>query len=117
MGTEDWGQLDVPFATLYEEVGYRVGSTSMTCYVDNMRAPFRRMLMCHMVADTEEELHDMADEIGVARKWYQGDHYDICLSKRKLAVEAGAVEVTRRELGRIVMEQRRKRACQMKTKR
>ena len=73
--------------------------------------------MCHMVADTEEELHDMADEIGVARKWYQGDHYDICLSKRKLAVEAGAVEVTRRELGRIVMEQRRKRACQMKTKR
>ena len=89
----------------------------MTCYVDNMRAPFRRMLMCHMVADTEEELHDMADEIGVARKWYQGDHYDICLSKRKLAVEAGAVEVTRRELGRIVMEQRRKRACQMKTKR
>ena len=55
--------------------------------------------MCHMVADTESELHEMAGRIGVARKWYQGDHYDIALSKRAIAVSLGAVEITWRELG------------------
>jgi hypothetical protein len=34
-----------------------------------MRAPFGRMIMCHMFADTTEELNDMADKIGVAGKW------------------------------------------------
>ena len=60
--------------------------------------------MCHMLADTLEELHAMADRIGVARKHYQGPpktttpHYDICKAKRALAVKCGAVEVTTREL-------------------
>lgn len=66
----------------------------MPVYVDDMHAPFGRMLMCHMVADTLDELHAMADRIGVARRWYQGPpvtrwpHYDIALSKRALAVVA-----------------------------
>ena len=47
-----------------------------------------------MIADTEDELHNMADHIRVARRWYQGDHYDICMSKRKAAIAAGAVEIT-----------------------
>lgn len=71
-------------------------------YVDNMRAPYGRMIMCHMSADTEKELHRMARRIGVARRWYQGDHYDICLSKRKLAVVLGAKEITQREIVGIV---------------
>ena len=71
----------------------------MAVYVDDMRAKFGRMVMCHMVADTDEELHAMADRIGVARRWHQAppkheSHYDIALSKRALAVQAGAVEVT-----------------------
>lgn len=53
--------------------------------------------MCHMIADTERELHAMADKIGVARRWYQvqasAPHYDICRSKRALAVKLGAVEI------------------------
>lgn len=28
----------------------------MTVYVDDMQADYRRMKMCHMVADTDEEL-------------------------------------------------------------
>ncbi len=63
--------------------------------------------MCHMIADTEDELHTMADNIGVARKWYQGDHYDICLSKRAIAVNLGAQEITLRELGTMVFNRRK----------
>lgn len=79
----------------------------MSVYVDNMRAKYGRMVMCHMIADTEAELHAMADRIGVARRWYQGDHYDICLAKRALAVAAGALEVTRMQLGRMAIAKRR----------
>lgn len=78
----------------------------MTVYVDDMRAKFRRMVMCHMIADTEEDLHAMADRIGVARRWHQGDHYDICVSKRRLAVKFGAHEITWRECGQIVVRRR-----------
>lgn len=85
----------------------------MTVYVDDMRARYGRMIMCHMIADTEDELHAMADSIGVARRWYQGDHYDICLTKRAIAVHLGALEVTRRDLARIVMRQRRLRNHQL----
>lgn len=63
--------------------------------------------MCHMIADTSEELIEMADQIGVDRKWvqFQGtrkEHFDICLSKRKLAVTLGAVEVSSKELVKIL---------------
>ena len=74
----------------------------MTVYVDDMRATYGRMRMCHMGADTTAELLEMADKIGVQRKWLQAagrpdEHFDIALSKRRLAVEYGAKEVTSRE--------------------
>ncbi len=75
----------------------------MTVYVDDMRAPFGNMLMCHMVADCDDELHAMAARVGVARRWWQsplatsGSHYDIAMSKRALAVANGAVEITMRQ--------------------
>ena len=73
----------------------------MAVYVDDARHRYGRMTMCHMLADTEAELHAMADAIGVARRWYQGDHYDVCLAKRAEAVSLGAVEVTQREIAMI----------------
>jgi hypothetical protein len=79
----------------------------MAVYVDDMRANFGRMIMCHMIADTEAELHAMADRIGVARKWYQGDHYDIALSKRAKAVEFGAREITWKQCGCMVALRKR----------
>ena len=75
----------------------------MAVYVDDMQAPYGRMKMCHMLADTDEELHAMADTIGVARKWQQcppkasGSHYDIALAKRTLAVQAGAIQISMRQ--------------------
>lgn len=90
----------------------------MAVYVDDMwETPlgnYRGMKMSHMVADTVEELHLMADKIGVQRRWYQGPpkstnpHYDICLSKRKLAVAAGAKQVTVRQAVGIVAAMRDK---------
>lgn len=76
----------------------------MTVYVDDMRARFGRMVMCHMVADTTAELLAMADRIGVDRRWLQhagaaGEHFDIALSKRAAAVAAGAMEITWKQCG------------------
>lgn len=79
----------------------------MSVFVDDMRAPYGRLILCHMIADSDAELHKMADTIGVARRWFQGDHYDICLTKRALAVKAGAVEITWREAGRKIFARRK----------
>jgi hypothetical protein len=84
----------------------------MTVYVDDMRANFGRMVMCHMLADTDLELHAMASRSGVAMKWWQipaktsRSHYDIALSKRALAVDAGAVEITLRQAAAMNLRRR-----------
>jgi hypothetical protein len=83
----------------------------MTVYVDNMRARFGRMILCHMIADSRAELDAMADRVGVARRWIQkpgepDEHYDISLAARKIAVAAGAEEITMRQLGAKVHERR-----------
>jgi hypothetical protein len=88
-----------------------VGRVNMAVYVDDMRATFGRMKMCHMIADSSEELLAMADRIGVARRWLQKagthhEHFDIALSKRALAVAAGAIEIDRMELGRMLRARR-----------
>lgn len=71
----------------------------MSVYVDEPVNPFGRMIMCHMMATSLEELHGMADRIGIARKWFQdkrgAPHYDISKSKRELAVKLGAIECNR----------------------
>lgn len=77
----------------------------MPVYVDDMRARFGRLVLCHMTATTSEELLAMVDRIRVQRKWIQkpgiawAEHFDISRSKRKLAVAAGAMEVTWRQMG------------------
>jgi DNA/RNA endonuclease G (NUC1) len=78
----------------------------MSVYVDDMKAQFGRMNMCHMIADSTDELVAMADKIGVARKWIQKagtarEHFDICMSKKELAIAYGAVQITMRELAQI----------------
>lgn len=87
----------------------------MAVYVDDMHlsplGQLGRMKMCHMIADTTDELLAMADKIGVARKWIQkrgtaNEHFDIATSKRALAVQAGAIEITMRELASKCRERR-----------
>jgi hypothetical protein len=56
---------------------------------------------CHMMADTEEELHAMARRLNLKRAWFQPGppahsvaHYDLTVRKRARAVEFGAIEVS-----------------------
>lgn len=61
--------------------------------------------MCHMMADSDGELHNMATAIGLLREWFQGDHYDVSKGKRLIAIGMGAKEVD----SRFLVELRRKR--------
>jgi len=50
-----------------------------------------------MIASTVDELHGMADMIGLQRHWFHSDpkfpHYDLTNSNRKDAIANGAIEV------------------------
>lgn len=85
----------------------------MSVYVDDMSAEFGRMKMCHMIADSPEELFRMAFLIGVSIKHAQNrgnyrEHFDICKSKRIKAVMFGAIEITQKELGRLLHQRKPK---------
>lgn len=80
-------------------------------HIDNMNARYRHMIMCHMIADTKEELLDMARKIGVNIKWIQDEdtpyeHFDICLNKKAIALSLGAKAITLRELGQIIIKRK-----------
>jgi uncharacterized protein DUF4031 len=82
----------------------------MSVYVDNQKNPYRGMLMCHMLADTLPELHDMAAKLGLKPEWFQNErtpHYDICQTKRKLALELGAVEADRNKVVELIRKYRK----------
>ena len=74
----------------------------MSVFVDNLRMmPFHRpgrwSKCCHMVASSVDELHSMAERLGVKKKWcHEGGkmpHYDLTRNKRSMAIKLGACEV------------------------
>ena len=89
----------------------------MTVYLDDWRQPARLGPVddrwSHLVADTDEELHAFAARLGMRRAWFQDKpgrphhaHYDLPERARAEAVANGAVEVTWRELGRMLRDRR-----------
>lgn len=81
----------------------------MSVYVDDAQIGYGYMKMCHMIADTPEELRAMASTIGVAGRHIQKrgtarEHFDICMSKRAAAVASGALPVSSRRLVQILKE-------------
>jgi hypothetical protein len=71
----------------------------MTILVDEPRWWFEGRKWCHLVSDESlDELHDFADRVGMPRRGFQGDHYDVPEEYRSRVVEAGAVTVESREL-------------------
>lgn len=76
----------------------------MTVYVDKLpaRGWGKWNGGAHMLGSDLDELHAMAQRIGLKRSWFQGDttfaHYDLTATKRAAAVAAGAVEIDSGEL-------------------
>jgi hypothetical protein len=79
----------------------------MATYVDPIRRTLKNKIWpfetaCHMIADSLQELHAMADAIGLKRSWFQANaalpHYDLTANKRYQAVRHGAVEISFQEV-------------------
>ena len=89
----------------------------MAVYLDDWRQPARlgpvEDRWSHLVADTDDELHAFAARLGMKREWFQHKsnrphqgHYDVPERARPEAVANGAVEVTWRDLGRMLRDRR-----------
>ena len=75
----------------------RIGG--VTVLVDPAIWPHRGRLWCHLVSDSSyDELHEVAGALGIPRRGFQGDHYDLPSDFRDAAIALGAVPVTGREL-------------------
>ena len=72
----------------------------MTVLIDSPVWAWRGRLWSHLVSDVSyDELHEfVARELGIPRRAFQGDHYDIPEDLYDVAVEAGAQPVGAREL-------------------
>ncbi|MDQ6873707.1 MAG: DUF4031 domain-containing protein [Actinomycetota bacterium] len=71
----------------------------MAILVDPAVWPWQGRLWAHLVSDRSyDELHDFAARLGVPRRAFQGDHYDVPEPLRDRAVALGAEPVGVREL-------------------
>jgi hypothetical protein len=91
----------------------------VACYVDAVReypdAGLRFTRFCHLLADTREELHEMAEALGVPHRFFQDHpwrwHHDLPEPLREKALELGARELTLHEVGALL--RRRKAELRM----
>lgn len=77
----------------------------MAIFIDPPQWPGHGRLWSHLVSDASfDELHRFAAEIGVPRKAFDRDHYDLPAEHYADAVHAGAKEVGSKELVRRLTE-------------
>jgi hypothetical protein len=77
----------------------------MAILVDQAIWRWRGRRWAHLVSDESyEELHVFAVELGLERRWFQGDHYDVPALVREHAITLGAEPVDARELVRRLRE-------------
>lgn len=73
----------------------------MAILVDEATWPFRGDRWAHLVSDESfDELHRFAQQLGLRRLSFQGDHYDVPSALRVDAIRRGALPVTGRDLVR-----------------
>lgn len=73
----------------------------MTILVDRAVWAWRGRRWAHLVSDASyDELHAFAGRLGIPRRAFQGDHYDVPAEYRDAAIELGAEAVDSRELVR-----------------
>lgn len=83
----------------------------MSVYVDDADSPLGRMRMCHMIADSREELLDMVRRLGVHERYIQKagtpeEHFDIAKNKRETAIRYGAIPISNKALIRKIRDRR-----------
>ncbi|WP_395574191.1 DUF4031 domain-containing protein [Streptomyces sp. BK79] len=75
----------------------------MTVYIDPPTWPGHGRMWSHLVSDVSyAELHAFAERLGVPRRAFERDHYDIPAQRYADAVAAGAREVGSREVVRLL---------------
>jgi hypothetical protein len=73
----------------------------MAILVDRAVWPWEGRRWAHLVSDESyDELHEFAQRLGVPRRAFQGDHYDIPEDLHARAIELGAELVEGRVLAR-----------------
>lgn len=71
----------------------------MTVLIDPPRWPAHERQWSHLVSDCSlAELHVFARRVGVPRRSFSGDHYDVPQERYAQLLTAGAVPVETREL-------------------
>ena len=71
----------------------------MTVYIDRPDWPGHGRLWAHMISDVSyEELHAFAAGLGIPRRAFERDHYDVVAERHPQALAAGARLVTSREI-------------------
>jgi len=91
----------------------------MTVYVDDAVTWWRGQRWAHLMADTLDELHAMAAQLGMPRRAFQdktsGAHYDVTVELREQALGLGAMAISRhidRDLVRAVIRNAKAQATQ-----
>ena len=80
-------------------------------YVDHAQIPYKHMFMSHLMADSSEELLQATRKLGLP-PWYiqepgtPKEHMDVGDGKRQDAIAMGAIEVTSRDLVRLIRKRR-----------
>lgn len=75
----------------------------MTLYIDPPTWPGHGRLWSHLVSDVSyDELHLFAARLGVPRRAFERDHYDIPEHRYGEVVLAGALQVSSREVVRLL---------------
>ncbi|MEU2737024.1 DUF4031 domain-containing protein [Streptomyces sp. NPDC007095] len=75
----------------------------MTVYIDPPTWPGHGRLWSHLVSDVSyDELHLFAADLGIPPRAFERDHYDLPSHRYADAVRAGAVEVSSREVVRLL---------------
>ena len=90
---------------------------NMTVYVDDPVILWRGRRWAHLMADTLDELHAMATQLGLPRRAFQdkpsGAHYDVTVEMREHALQLGTTAISRhvdREKVRAVIRNARAQA-------
>ena len=77
----------------------------MTLFIDRPYWPGHGRLWAHMISDASfDELHEFAAAIGIPRRGFDGDHYDIPSERWSMVVDKGVIPTDSKDVVRRLRE-------------